>query len=171
MGEETRWPHTAYLILGSNLGARVDSLTKARLACEEIGHVTAASSIYETEPWGVTDHPSYLNQVICLKTDLAPGKLMSACLKIEKSMGRTRRSGVSPRTIDLDILLYDNDIVEQKKVTIPHPRMHLRRFTLIPLAEIAPQVVHPGFELTIEELLERCHDRSKVNIFERATAI
>ena len=171
MSQRYRRLHSVFIILGSNLGDKIAHLEQGCDWLRQIGTVNRSSNIYETEPWGVDDHPSYLNLVLELTTDLPPGRLMKACLRIERQFGRIRKKGIKPRVLDIDILLYDNRIVEQKKVTIPHPRMHLRRFALIPLAELAPDKVHPVFGITIKELLDQCPDRSAVNILETTNTI
>lgn len=171
MSHKSQRIHRAFIILGSNLGERVDNLEKGCAKLDRLGTVNRTSNYYETEPWGVEGHPAYLNQVIDFSTVLPPGKLMRACLGVERELGRIRKKSVTPRILDIDILLYDDRIVEQKKVTIPHPRMHLRRFALIPLAELAPEMVHPVFGITIRELLDKCPDRSAVNILETTNSI
>lgn len=168
----TTHTHTVYLLIGSNLGHREAYLRLAReYVSERIGLITKVSSIYETEPWGVENHPGYLNQVIEVQSDLPPGRLMKTCLDIERKMGRRRTVGINPRPIDLDILLYDDRVVYQKKVTIPHPRLHLRNFTLIPLAEIASEVVHPILNKTIGVLLDSSRDNSTVTKIETKQSI
>jgi 2-amino-4-hydroxy-6-hydroxymethyldihydropteridine diphosphokinase len=164
--------HEAYLILGSNLGDRFDNLKKALGYIHKyIGDIVETSSIYETEPWGVVGHASYLNAVVRVRTDLAPGKLMSNCLHIETKFSRQRRGAVLPRKMDIDILSYDESEISQKKVIIPHPRLHLRRFALIPLTEIAPDLMHPVLECTMSELLTICPDDSIVTKIARSTNI
>lgn len=161
--------HDIYLLLGSNIGDKEAYLRQARdLIQISIGDIFKMSSIYQTEPWHADDHDTYLNQVVAVRSTLPPGKTMRSCLEIERSLGRRRFKGINPRTIDIDILYYDDRIVQQKRVTIPHPRLHLRRFTLIPLKEIAPEHVHPVFGLTNRELLEQCQDESQVKRIGRA---
>jgi 2-amino-4-hydroxy-6-hydroxymethyldihydropteridine diphosphokinase len=151
-------------MLGSNIGDRSLHLkTAIELVDVRIGDVEEVSSVYETEPWGVEGHRSYFNQVVSVSTALAPGRLMLACLQIERTFGRRRYQGQTrPRKMDIDILFYDQRVVHQKKVTIPHPRLHLRRFALIPLSELNPELVHPGFQLSVRELLNICNDDTKV---------
>ena len=164
--------HQVFIILGSNLGDREKNLERAIVELGRLGMVKAWSQIYFTQPWGVDGHPEYLNQVVEIETTLPPGGLMLRCLKIERILGRAKRSEtVQPRIIDIDILLYDDRIVNQKKVTIPHPRLHLRRFALIPLAELAPDKVHPMFKLTIKQLLAECSDVSTIHQIEQERVV
>jgi 2-amino-4-hydroxy-6-hydroxymethyldihydropteridine diphosphokinase len=145
---------TVYLSLGSNLGDRGAHLKDAIARLNSIGHVTAASSFYETEPVEFTAQPWFLNCAVALQTSQAPQQLMSAILGIEKQMGRLRVENKGPRLIDIDILLFDQTVIESPALTIPHPAMHRRRFVLQPLAEIAPSASHPILKNTIRELLD-----------------
>ncbi len=146
---------TAYLSLGSNLGHRESQLREAQHRLGKIGRVTAVSSVYETEPVEFTEQPWFLNCVVALETDRLPQELMAAILRIEEEMGRRRVQKKGPRSIDIDILLFGHTIVQSEQLTIPHPAMQLRRFVLEPLAEIAPQTLHPVLNKTIRELLEQ----------------
>ena len=141
----------AYLSLGSNLGDRLDLLKKAvRMLDEhEAICVEAISSVYETDPVGVTDQPAFLNIVSEITTSLTPEGLLQACRQIEENLDRVRVVRWGPRTMDLDILLYNHDNIETETLTVPHPRMHERAFVLVPLAEIAPDIASgtvPGTE-------------------------
>jgi len=142
----------AYLSLGSNVGDRQAQLHTAVARLSAAGRVTAVSSFYETEPVEFTEQPWFLNCAAALETNLTPPQLMAQILEIEQEMGRTRVQNKGPRTIDIDILLFDNDIVNSGNVTIPHPAMHQRRFVLEPLAEIAPEAQHPLLHKTIRAL-------------------
>jgi len=147
-------PQLAYLSLGSNVGDRVAHLRDAIARLESIGRVVSVSSFYETEPVEVTDQPWFLNCAVGLETALTAEQLMARLLQIEQERGRRRVQKKGPRTIDIDILLFDDLILDSPDVTIPHPAMQERRFVLEPLAEIAAEARHPGIKKTIRELLE-----------------
>ena len=154
---------TAHLLIGGNLGDRKKNLlTAISLINEQCGPLTRSSSIYETEAWGKTDQPSFLNQALEISTSLNARQLMRKILKIEKEMGRIRKEKLGPRIIDIDILLYENEIHDLRFLKIPHPEMHNRRFVLVPLAEIDPTLQHPVLKKTIAELLEECPDNLEV---------
>lgn len=142
----------AYLSLGSNVGDREAQLDAAVTRLSAAGRVTAISSFYETEPVEFTEQPRFLNCAVALETGQTPAQLMAQILGIEQKMGRTRTQNKGPRAIDIDILLFGNDIVNSRNVTIPHPAMHERRFVLEPLAEIAPEAEHPLLHKTIRVL-------------------
>jgi len=142
----------AYLSLGSNVGDRAAQLHEAIARLRAAGRVIAASSIYETEPVEFTEQPWFLNCAVALETDQTAQQLMTAILAIEEEMGRRRVQKKGPRSIDIDILLFGDMIVDSTDLTIPHPAMQHRRFVLDPLAEIAPEVLHPGLRKTIAEL-------------------
>jgi len=141
-----------YLSLGSNVGDRDANLRSAIERLHAIGEVVAVSSFYETEPVEFTAQPWFLNCVVKLSTEKMPKQLLAGILDVEQRMGRRRTQKKGPRTIDVDILLFGNSIIETKGLTVPHPAMHERRFVLEPLAEIAPDVRHPAFKRTIREL-------------------
>jgi len=154
---------TAYLLIGGNLGNRKENLSKAvSLINEQCGHLTGSSSIYETEAWGNTDQPSFLNQALEISTSLNARQLMRKVLKIEEVMGRVRKEKLGPRIIDIDILLFENEIHDLRFLKIPHPEMQNRRFVLVPLAEINSTLQHPVLKKSIAELLEECPDNLEV---------
>lgn len=147
---------TVYLSLGSNVGDRAANLRAAISALAFLGKVTAVSSLYETEPVEYTQQPWFVNCAVALETDTMPQQLLSALLKIEREMGRTRQASQvkGPRPIDIDILLYGASLIDTADLQIPHPAMHRRRFVLQPLAEIVPEERHPILKRTIQELLD-----------------
>ena len=147
-------PDLIYLSLGSNLGDREQNLREAVRRLGSVGTLQTISSIYETEPVEFTDQPVFMNCAVGLETSASPDQLMVELLEIEKAMGRQRVQKKGPRIIDLDILLFGDQVVNLPALTIPHPSMHQRRFVLEPLAEIAPQARHPVLEETARELLE-----------------
>jgi 2-amino-4-hydroxy-6-hydroxymethyldihydropteridine diphosphokinase len=150
-------PRLVYLSLGSNVGDRDAQLRDAQARLDAAGQVIAVSSFYETEPVEFTRQPWFLNCAVGLETSKTPRQLMAAILRIEEEMGRRRVQKKGPRSIDIDILLFDdaifdNAIMDSQGLTIPHPAMHQRRFVLEPLTEIAPGVLHPVLKKTIREL-------------------
>jgi 2-amino-4-hydroxy-6-hydroxymethyldihydropteridine diphosphokinase len=147
-------PRLAYLSLGSNMGDRTAHLRDAITRLESAGSIVSVSSFYETEPVEVTDQSWFLNCAVGLDTTLTAEQLMARLLQIEQEMGRRRMQKKGPRTIDIDILLFGDLILDSLEVTIPHPAMHERRFVLEPLAEIAPEALHPVLKKTVRELLE-----------------
>lgn len=153
-----------FLLIGSNMGDRFLNMDRAKIHISEmIGEIISASGIYETEPWGMKETEWFLNQVLKIQTSLKPETVLSVIHGIEESMGRERKPGrYLSRTIDIDILFYESIIHVTPELIIPHPALHERLFTLIPLREIAPDFVHPIIGSTIEELIEECHDELKV---------
>ena len=150
-------PQLAYLSLGSNLdsklGDREHALRDAISRLETVGRVVAVSSSYETEPVEFAGQAWFLNCALALETDFTPGQLMEVLLDLERQMGRQRTQKKGPRTIDMDILLFGDAVVDSPEITVPHPAMHRRRFVLEPLVEIAPQAWHPVLNKTARELL------------------
>jgi len=153
----------AYVSLGSNLGDRAGNLLLAIRGMLDAGlEVTRLSQVYETEPVETFAQPRFLNMVAELQTTVEPEQVMMRLLHVEESLGRKRDIAKGPRTIDLDLLLYGDQIVDTKLLTLPHPRFHLRRFVLLPLAELAPHFIHPTLDETVRDLLEKLIDDAEV---------
>lgn len=151
------------LLTGGNMGDRSSNLTAARdRLVGALGPLRAASSVYATAPWGVTDQPDFLNQVLIVSTSQSPQAVLAALLSIEESLGRVRTAKWGPRPIDIDILFYGGAVVDTPELTIPHPEIPNRRFVLEPLAEVAPDLVHPVLGVTVRELLAQTPDNSAV---------
>jgi 2-amino-4-hydroxy-6-hydroxymethyldihydropteridine diphosphokinase len=158
--------HIAYLLLGSNLGDRAALLAAARSAIgAKAGAVAAASAIFETAAWGLEEQPAFLNQALRIHTPLSPQELLRTLLAAEASLGRERLERYGPRAIDIDILFYDNLIVNEPHLHIPHPQLQERRFALACMNDLAPDLVHPVLGRSIRELLAACTDPLPVNNF------
>ncbi|WP_462265069.1 2-amino-4-hydroxy-6-hydroxymethyldihydropteridine diphosphokinase [Mucilaginibacter sp.] len=139
-----------YLLLGSNLGNRQMFLNEAvRCIAADIGKVTLQSAVYETQAWGNTTTPDYLNQVIEVQSWLSPRELLQQALAIEQQLGRERHEKWEARVIDIDILFYNHEIIDEPDLVIPHPHLHKRKFTLMPMAEINPDLIHPVMKKNI----------------------
>lgn len=152
-----------FILLGSNVGDRQANLLNARQEISRaIGEIITASAVYKTAPWGNTHQPDFYNQVIGIVSTLTPDELLEGILEIEKRLGRTREVKWGPRIIDIDILLWGARTMKTPHLTIPHPELAHRRFTLLPLTEIAPHFVHPIEHKTMMALLETCPDRLTV---------
>ena len=159
----------SFILLGSNMGNREELLNEAiehiELRC---GRVVLKSSLYESEPWGFDADVYFLNQAIAIESVLSPHDLLKELLTIEAELGRKRKEnhiGYESRPIDLDIIYYDDIINNDEDLILPHPRLHLRRFVLMPICEIAPDFIHPILQETNSGLLERCEDHSEVRMY------
>ncbi|MCI1189211.1 2-amino-4-hydroxy-6-hydroxymethyldihydropteridine diphosphokinase [Hymenobacter sp. DH14] len=156
----------AYLLLGSNLGNRAALLAAARQQlAATAGEIVAASGLYETAAWGREDQPAFLNQALAVRTSLSPEALLVACQAIEQRAGRQRLEHWGSRTLDVDILLFEDEIIDTPTLTVPHPRLPERRFALVPLAEIAATLLHPQLHETIATLLLHCPDPLPVQLW------
>jgi 2-amino-4-hydroxy-6-hydroxymethyldihydropteridine diphosphokinase len=154
-----------FLSLGSNRGEREILIEESvRIISERIGTVVRRSSLYETESWGFVDQIPFLNQVVEVATMMLPHDILREIERIELLMGRERlvEQGYQPRTLDVDILFYDSEVIHTDLLQIPHRHLHNRKFVLLPMQEIAPQFMHPVFGKTVTELLSSCDDSTKV---------
>lgn len=154
--------HTVYLALGTNLGDRLSNLHAAMDALAPDVRVLDKSPVYETEPWGYTEQPPFLNMAVRAETELSPTDLLDRLKSIEKNLGRIPNFRNGPRLIDIDILFYDDLVLDTPPLIIPHPSLHKRAFVLVPLATIAPKLVHPLLGLSVEQFLEKI-DKKGVN--------
>jgi 2-amino-4-hydroxy-6-hydroxymethyldihydropteridine diphosphokinase len=154
----------AAIALGANLGDRLETLKAAIARISDLGTMLKVSSVYETDPVGYLDQPAFYNAVLLMETNLSPETIMQNLLAIEANLGRVRTFANAPRAIDLDLLLYGNDIRETPALTLPHPRMHERAFVLVPLAEIAPHMIHPRLRKSVAELLELLPEAEGVRV-------
>jgi len=154
------------LHLGTNIGFRAINLELARIMLSNhIGALTATSSVYETAAWGVTDQADFLNQAVSCLTDLSPTLVLAEIHKIEDKMGRIRTNKWGPRIIDVDLIFYGDEIIENHNLKIPHPQLTNRSFVLRPLLDICPDKVHPANNQTVRQLAQKCADTSKVSYY------
>lgn len=149
----------AYLLTGGNIGDRLDYLSKAKQAIAKgCGRILKESAVYETAAWGKEDQEAFLNQVLKIETDLSADELLQHLLQTETDLGRKREMKYGPRTIDIDILFFNDEVINRHGLKIPHPQLQNRRFVLAPLNEMAPDKIHPVFHKTIARLLAECPD-------------
>ena len=153
-----------YLCIGGNLGEREANLEEALEFIDfNFGDVVGVSSIYESEPWGMSDVPNFLNQVVHIESELTDKELLMEIADLEEFFGRERSSqGYVSREMDIDVLFIDGEIISTEVLQVPHPRLSERRFVLEPLAEIAPKFIHPELKQSVEVLFKACTDRGKV---------
>ena len=160
--------NSVFLLLGGNIGNTNQFFINATgQISEKIGSVITKSSLYQTEPWGFECSQYFLNQVLEISTELQPIEILENCKTIEKNLGRTLKTinDYESRVIDIDILFYNNEIFTSNDLIIPHPRLHLRKFTLLPLNEVIPDFIHPQLNKKISKLLEECEDNGFCKIF------
>lgn len=158
-----------YLLLGTNLGNKIKNLEKVReLLVSNRVTIRRESSIYETAAWGIEDQPTFLNQVVEIETAKTPDKLLDLTQEIEKKIGRVRKEKWGERLIDIDILYYGDSIIDQEDLQVPHPEIQNRRFTLVPMVDIAQDFVHPQLLVSQEALLKACEDTLEVKPYEQA---
>ena len=156
------------LIIGGNLYDRMALIDQCRKSlADSLGPYTNVSAVYESEAWGGKSDGNYLNQVLVVETDLSPIEILEKIQAIEQQVGRDRTEKWGNRTMDIDILFFGKEIIENKLLTIPHPYLHLRRFVLVPMAEILPDWIHPAFQKSVRELLDECPDKSRVWEFKK----
>lgn len=152
-----------YILLGSNLGNSKKYISDAILEIENnIGFIKSKSSLYQTAAWGKIDQPNFLNQVVQVITKLNPEELLNSILSIEKKLGRERQEKWGSRIIDIDILFYNNQVINKPDLVIPHPYLHVRKFTLMPLNEVAPDLIHPELSKSVSQLLHDLDDNLSV---------
>ncbi len=157
--------YRTYLHLGSNVGDRLGNLLKAKFVIQrKIGHIQLLSQVYETEAWGNTNQSSFYNQALLIRTEMTAQQVLDTIHEIENQLGRQRDEHWGPRTIDIDILFFEHEIMNTRKLTLPHPRLHERNFVLVPLEEIAPDFIHPILNKSIKELRESCPDTLQVTL-------
>ena len=168
--------NTIYLLLGGNVGNRIENLNNALLLIRKlVGKQIKQSSIYVTAAWGNKNQPDFYNQAVCIETRLSASTLLVTLLKIEEKLGRKRDTQKwQERTIDIDILFFNDEIINEQNLKIPHPFLHDRKFVLVPLAEIAAELKHPILNKSISELLENCTDNlnvKKINPIEQNSSL
>jgi 2-amino-4-hydroxy-6-hydroxymethyldihydropteridine diphosphokinase len=156
----------AYLLIGGNIGDRIKNLYQAKnLITKNIGGIIKESSVYQTASWGIADQLDFLNQVLFIRSNLSAEGIMKEILSIENKMGRIRTQKNASRIIDIDILFFNDEIIDTPNLIIPHPQIQNRKFVLAPLLELSPQLIHPIFKKTIAALLNACTDNLTVNLY------
>jgi 2-amino-4-hydroxy-6-hydroxymethyldihydropteridine diphosphokinase len=152
------------LLLGSNLGNKKEQLYEAEnMVAGTIGKITKKSSVYISEPWGFKHPENFFNRIVIVNTKLKALEVLATCLSIERQMGRMRKKGIyEARTIDIDLLFFGEEIIHCKDLIVPHPQLHLRKFTLEPLCELVPDMIHPVLKKSLFQLLSICTDSSWV---------
>ena len=160
--------NAAYLLIGGNLGDRLFFLAAAQEKMKQKGIVVSRqSSIYETEPWGISDQPSFLNQVLEVSTILTPKALLDQLLLVEQELGRVRTQKNGSRTIDIDILYFENEKINLPGLHIPHERIAIRKFVLIPLSELIPDFIDPAVGKSVNSMLQNCQDPLAVHLYKK----
>lgn len=155
--------NNVYLLLGANLGNPSQQLqSAAKMVAQQLGNIIARSEFYRSEAWGVEEQPDFYNQVLSVETDHTARETLHICQHIENTLGRVRKEKWGARVIDIDILYFNTEIIDSDDLKVPHPYLHLRRFTLLPLTEIVPNFVHPILGDTNDELLAQCPDTLSV---------
>ena len=160
-----------FIGIGSNLGDRISYCKKAIDEISGFAKITQASSLYETDPIGKEDQPNFINCIVEISTDLSPQNLLKDLNSVEEKLGRVRHEKWGPRTIDLDIIFYNELVINDENLEIPHPRAHQRRFVLEPLSEIAPEFIHPKLNLSVSELLKKIDDHKSVKKLDNPSTI
>lgn len=158
----------AYVLLGSNIGVRSFYIESAIAELLAVHKIIAVSKLYETEAWGQQDQQAYLNCAVALEVEASATDFFAQTRTIETALGRRDKGNYQPRTIDIDILFFGDEIIDTRSLTIPHPRLQLRRFVLVPMMDIAPDLEHPILKQSITQLLEACEDDLEVKVFEVA---
>jgi 2-amino-4-hydroxy-6-hydroxymethyldihydropteridine diphosphokinase len=156
--------HTVYIALGTNLGQRLDNLQLAIAALAPSMQVLAKSAVYETDPWGYADQPAFLNMALRAETELSPAGVLAFLKDMEASLGRTPSFRNGPRLIDMDILFYDDLVLDTPALVVPHPRLHERSFVLVPLMDIAPDLMHPRIGLSVAQMTAML-DKGGIKLF------